>query len=81
MVIFSHGDASALLPLLCYYLPLLRPELKQYLPQQDTVNTSAQVEEIHSFFLGQLAVMETTGPGQAKVQFVGERRLFRFHYT
>ncbi|KAM6899108.1 unconventional myosin-XVB [Lycodopsis pacificus] len=44
------------------------PEMKEYLPSQDGLNSKA--EEIHSFFLGQIAAMHSLSPQDAKIQFI-----------
>ncbi|XP_056152663.1 unconventional myosin-XV [Lampris incognitus] len=44
------------------------PELKQYLPQQDGINS--KVKEIHSFSLGQIAAMQSLTHQAAKVRFI-----------
>lgn len=46
-----------------------RVEMKEYLPPREGLNVN--VEEIHSFCLGQVVGMQSLSPEDAKIKFIG----------
>lgn len=44
-------------------------ELKQYLPPLDELKT--KMDEINAFCQGQIAAMQSLGPQEAKIRFIG----------
>lgn len=58
----------ALLNTICMFFSA---ELKQYLPPLDELMT--KLDEVNAFCQGQVAAMQTLGPQDAKIRFIGNR--------